>query len=287
MARYEFTMASDAMLQGLEEAGATGSETRAYLMLVRGLPKDRSKAECWMPADMAEVKVGMRPDVFSRALRGLCEKTVHTSDGELVPILTKVSRGCRGHCPHYEDTLGRLISEGKYPLANARQNRNAIDEPNARQKQAPLDEFSTSEWKAKTGQLEGKKYPIGRQTCNPINTRQDKHTVAAALLPSAERSGGVSQPHKRNPETLRVVTGTDPERAEAGAGQGRPAPALPSWAEVLWTAPKQETEPPPRAEYDRVARMLEEGRLDELTEHDREIYHAGHKAYAAGGYQAE
>lgn len=287
MARYEFTMASDAMLQGLEEAGATGSETRAYLMLVRGLPKDRSKAECWMPADMAEVKVGMRPDVFSRALRGLCEKTVHTSDGELVPILTKVSRGCRGHCPHYEDTLGLAIANGDYPPTIARQNRNAIDEPNARQKQAPLDEFSTSEWKAKTGQLEGKKDPIGRQTCNPINTRQDKHTVADALLPSAERSVGVSQPDKQNPKTLRVDTGTESPRAEAGAGQGRPAPALPSWAELMGGAPAPEEPVPDRAEYDRVERMLQDGRFDELTEQDRKIYHAGHKAYAPGGYQAE
>lgn len=136
----------------------------------------------------------------------------------------------------------------------------------------------------------GHKAPDKAPAKGPSNINNHKSLItneAAALLPSAERSGGVSQPHKNNFESLRVEAPEDPERAEAGAGQGRPAPALPSWAEVLGTAPKQETEPPPRAEYDRVARMLEEGRFDELTEHDREIYHAGHKAYAAGGYQAE
>lgn len=156
MARFEFTMVSDAMLQGLEEADATGTEMRAYIMLIRGLPKDRAYAECWMPADMAEKKIGMRPDVFSRALRDLCKKTVRVSGGGLVPVLTRKSRGCRGHCPHYEDTLGLAIANGDYPPTIARQTRPPIEEPNGRQKQDPLDEFSTSEWKAKNDQLEGK-----------------------------------------------------------------------------------------------------------------------------------
>ena len=115
MARYEFTMVSDSMLRGLLEAGATGAEITAYTMLVRGLPRDKSKTECWMPADMAEEKVGMRPDVFTRALRSLTKKAFTTVGGEPVTVLTKVSRGCYGHCPHYEDNLGRLISEGGYP----------------------------------------------------------------------------------------------------------------------------------------------------------------------------
>lgn len=89
------------------------------------------------------------------------------------------------------------------------------------------------------------------------NNKQEtiNNTVAAALLPSAERSGGVSQPHKNNFESLRVEAPEDPERAEAGAGQGRPAPALPSWAEVLGTA-KPETEPPTKADETRYAELL-------------------------------
>lgn len=119
MARFEFTMVSDAMLQGLAEAGATGAETRAYIMLVRGLPKDRRNAECWMPADMAEAKGVMSAAMFTKSLAALTKKTVTTTDGTPEPILTKVSRGCRGHCPHYEDTLGRLIASGRYPTGNA------------------------------------------------------------------------------------------------------------------------------------------------------------------------
>lgn len=121
MAQYKFTMASDAMLRGLLEAGATGNEMAAYLMLVRGLPKDRGSAECWMPADIAEEKVGMRADVFSRALRGLCGKTVAVADGERRPVLTKLTRGCFRHCAHYEDTLGLAVARGEYPPPVARQ----------------------------------------------------------------------------------------------------------------------------------------------------------------------
>ena len=274
MARFEFTMVSDAMLQGLAEADATGAEMRAYIMLVRGLPRDRSTAECWMPADMAEKKIGMRPDVFSRSLRDLCKKTVRASDGNPLPVLTKITRGCRGHCPHYEDTLGLAIANGDYPPAIARQKRTPkkepnglpdgrpIEEPNGRQKQDPLGEFSTSEWKAENDQLEGRKRPIGRQSRHPIKTIQDKQLVADALLPTAEQSIGVSQPHKRNSNPPRVVTGNASGRA-AGAAMERPA-ALPS-----------------REEYERIARKLETEGLDAITPDEREAYHQGHAAYAA------
>lgn len=115
MARFAFTMVSSAMLRGLLEAGATGTEICAYTALVMGLPKDRSRTECWMPADTAEEKMGMRADVFTRSLRSLCGKTITTADGERVPVLTKLTRGCFGHCPHYEDTLGKAIAAGQYP----------------------------------------------------------------------------------------------------------------------------------------------------------------------------
>ncbi len=275
MARFEFTMVSDAMLQGLEEAGATGTEMRAYVMLIRGLPKDRSNAECWMPADMAETKVGMRPDVFTRALRALCVKAVTTSEGKRAPILTKVSRGCRGHCPHYEDTLGRLIAGGEYPPAIARQPCHAmaapigdptgspINEPigdpertpkqegNGRQKQAPFAEFSTSDCKAKTDQLQGKNGPIARQTCPPIETIQDIQLVGGAA-PPAQRGAAVRQPHKQNRDASRVVTGTDPGRAPAGAGRGRPAAALTSWAEP------ERMDPDQRRRHAELARRIDE-----------------------------
>lgn len=89
------------------------------------------------------------------------------------------------------------------------------------------------------------------------NNKQEtiNSTVADALLPSAERSVGVSQPLKQNPKTLRVDTGTESPRAEAGAGQGRPAPALPSWAELMGGA-APETEPPTEADEARYSALL-------------------------------
>lgn len=124
----------------------------------------------------------------------------------------------------------------------------------------------------------------------PANINNHKSIIinealADALLPAAELSIGVSQPHKgETRERLQVATGTETARANGAAPRGR-AIALPSWQEVLaggLSEPEREPEPAPdRAEYDRVTHMLEEGRYDELTDHDREIYHAGHKAYAA------
>ena len=165
MARFEFTMVSDAMLQGLADAGATGTEILAYIMLIRGLPKDRSNAECWMPADMAEAKGVMSAHTFSKMLRSLASKPFTAIDGEPRTILTKVTRGCRGHCPHYEDTLGRLIAEGAYPPRNATPNGDAIGkrngDPTGHPKEArngdpkhtPIDDFSTLEWGPKSNQL--------------------------------------------------------------------------------------------------------------------------------------
>lgn len=257
MARFEFTMVSDAMLQGLAEAGATGSEMRAYIMLVRGLPKDRSNAECWMPADMAEAKNVMSPAMFTKSLATLSKKEFTTVDGEPRTVLTKITRGCRGHCPHFEDTLGLAIANGEYPPTIARQKRTPIEEPNGTPngrpieepngtpKQTPIDEFSTLEWNTKTNQLEHQNEPIGIPHGAPIETIQDKQIVADALLPAAELSIGVSQPHKRETrERLQVATGTEPARANGAAPRGR-AIALPSWQEVLAGA---STEPEPAPE---------------------------------------
>ena len=153
MARFEFTMVSDAMMQGLFEAGATAGEIIAYQMLVRGLPKNRSNAECWMPADMAEVKVGMDAHTFSKQLRSLSRKTFTTVDGEPKTVLTKVTRGCRGHCPHFEDTLGLMAARGQYPPRNGDPQRPPNQSANGDPKQTPINEFSTLEWGPKTNQL--------------------------------------------------------------------------------------------------------------------------------------
>lgn len=104
------------------------------------------------------------------------------------------------------------------------------------------------------------------------NKQETINSVVGGAAPPAQRSAAVTQPHKDESTSERspVGTETDPARAAAGAGRRRPAAALPS-----------------RAEYDRVSRMLGEGRLEELTERDREIYHAGHKAYATNGYEPE
>lgn len=115
MAKFEFTMVGDEMLRGLLEAGATASEVAAYITLVRGLPKDRKTSDCWMPADIAEEKLGMSARMLTKCLTSLTRKCVTIEhDGE-VPILTKTQRACKGHCAHYSDNLGRLIAEGLYP----------------------------------------------------------------------------------------------------------------------------------------------------------------------------
>ena len=114
--------------------------------------------------------------------------------------------------------------------------------------------------------------PIGDPVGSPIETRQDKHIVADALLPTAERSVGVSQPHKQEQtsDALRVVTGTETARAAAGVAKGRPAAALPS-----------------QADYERVERLLETEGLDALTQEDRRVYREGHAIYAAKGVTPE
>ena len=225
-----------------------------------------------MPADMAEVKVGMDAHTFSKQLRSLSRKTFTTIDGEPRTVLTKVTRGCRGHCPHFEDTLGLMAARGQYPPRNGDPKRPPNQVANGDPKQTPINEFSTLEWGPKTNQLGTQNEPIGDPTGSPIETRQDKHLLADALLPTAERSVGVSQPHKQEQtsDALRVGIGTETARAAAGVAKGRPAAALPS-----------------QAEYERVERLLETEGLDALTPEDREVYHEGHAIYAAKGYVAE
>lgn len=89
------------------------------------------------------------------------------------------------------------------------------------------------------------------------------HLVADALLPTAERSVGVSQPHKQEStsDASQVVTEADPARATAGVAEGRPAAALPTFAEVLGKVTQQEAAPfteADEARYHQLLRMLED-----------------------------
>jgi len=115
MPKFEFTMVSTGMLKGLAEAGATGAEMRAYIMLVMGLPKDRSRSECWMPADTAEEKGVMSARMFTKCMDSLTKKKFTAPNGKKIPVITRVTRGCRGHCPHYRDNLGKAIAESAKP----------------------------------------------------------------------------------------------------------------------------------------------------------------------------
>lgn len=123
------------------------------------------------------------------------------------------------------------------------------------------------------------------------NNKQEtiNNTPDPALLPSAGQGGVVRQPDKQNPDPLWVVRPDDPGRAPAGAGRGRPAAALPSWADLTGRreARQAEGDIPTRAEWERVARLLETEGLDALTSEDRATYHAGHKAYASRGVVPE
>ena len=121
MAKFEFTMVSAPMLRGLLEAGATGSEMAAYILLVMGLPKDRRKDECFLPADTAEEKLGMSVKMLTKCLTALTRKYITIEGGGEVPVITKTQRGRRGHCAHYRDNLGRLVAEGLYPPSDPEQ----------------------------------------------------------------------------------------------------------------------------------------------------------------------
>lgn len=112
----------------------------------------------------------------------------------------------------------------------------------------------------------------GKSASNISNHESLISSPPPALLPSAEQSRAAAHTNlqESTSNTLQVVTEADPARAPACAAQGRTAAALPT-----------------RAEYDRVARILENEGLDALTDEDRRVYHAGHPAYAANGYVAE
>lgn len=129
------------------------------------------------------------------------------------------------------------------------------------QKPTQVFEGSDDDLPAETQNLGYKQNP----TFASNNTKQETiNNIPVASAPHpAERCGCVSQPHKKNSDTLSVLTGAIADRAGVAAPRGRDA-ALPTLED-----------------YQQVSRKLEQEGIDALTEHDREIYHAGHAAYAA------
>ena len=195
------------------------------------------------------------------------------------------------------DIQKQLVLGYRRNALNGSKNRKTTQKPSEKTTQKPT-QFSTQETTKESGQFfEGSDSSLPAETqkvggkhsgkhpsksaCD--NTKQETVNIIEptpspptpldpALLPSAEQSRVVDQPHKQEStsDALQVVTESDPARAAAGAGLGRPAAALPS-----------------RAEYERVQRMLEEGHYEELTPEDRRVYQEGHKAYAAQGIVPE
>ncbi len=99
-----FTKLSVEVLRRLYGAKVNGTECIAYAMLTRYHNDAEHPARCWHSAQLAEDELGMRLDVFSRALNGLTKKTF-AHDGKSIPILAKVSDGHNGRAAVYNDNL--------------------------------------------------------------------------------------------------------------------------------------------------------------------------------------
>ena len=158
-----FTMVTDAMLEGLREAGATASEIMAYILLVRmeraNTRGGSARYEVWMAADLAEQKLGMSARTFSKSLRSLTQKTFADATCNAVPVLTQVRRGCRGHSPHFFDNLGQRIDAGLYPVA--------IGDPTGHPL-AGIGDPKRTNWGPRTDLLGTQNEPIGDPTGHPI-----------------------------------------------------------------------------------------------------------------------
>lgn len=99
-----FTRLTTGTMRRLYAAKASGTEILAYAMLTRYHNDPEHPARCWHSGQMVEDELGMRIDVFCRALKSLTEKTFAYGDAE-VPILTKVSEGRRGRAAVFNDNL--------------------------------------------------------------------------------------------------------------------------------------------------------------------------------------
>lgn len=99
-----FTKLAVGTLRNLYSARANGTECVAYAILTRYHNDEEHPARCWHSAQLAEDELGMRLDVFSRALNSLTKKSF-TLDGMTVPILAKVSDGHNGRAAVYNDNL--------------------------------------------------------------------------------------------------------------------------------------------------------------------------------------
>lgn len=137
--------------------------------------------------------------------------------------------------------------------------------PKHGQESGQVLEGSDSELPAETPPVASKQTDKqnGQNAPNIINHESLSTSLVDTASPPAKRSGVVSQPHKKNSDTLSLVTGDAIARA-AAAALGGAAPALPTLEE-----------------YRRVERKLEDEGLEALTASDRRTYHEGHAAYAA------
>lgn len=99
-----FTRMTTATMRRLYDAKASGVEILAYAMLTRYHNDEEHPARCWRSAQLVESELGMRVDVFCRALRSLTKKTFDY-DGRKIPILTKVSDGHNGRAAVFNDNL--------------------------------------------------------------------------------------------------------------------------------------------------------------------------------------
>lgn len=247
-----YSILTDGEMRGLTEARASGVEVIAYMALTRYHNDPEHPARCWKAAQLAEKETGISADVFRKALNSLTRKTF-TEGGEEITVLARISRGHNGRAAVYNDNLFAIrVLNDKRQVAGMIQPATVFNNLNSSR-----NDYST--YYDETDGVAGTIRPSSR---NDYST-QIKEPIADALLPAAELSIGVSQPHKRETrERLQVATGTETARANGAAPRGR-AIALPSWQEVLAGA-STEPEPAPEPVHVPEPTAADEARYFEL-----------------------
>lgn len=190
------------------------------------------------------------------------------ADGELPAVAQKMFDMNKANIASYRrNALNGTKNRKSQNKTNARVVTEPDDEPTSKTSDVlsmvleGVDDCLPAETQKVGGEHSGKQ--PGKSASNIINHQSLITPSVASAPPSAERCGCVSQPHKKDSDTLSALTGAIADRAGADAPRGRDA-ALPTLEE-----------------YQRVSLKLEDEGIDALTERDREIYHAGHAAYAA------
>lgn len=186
------------------------------------------------------------------------------------PDLEKMPKAARG----IYNTHRQLVLGYRKNALNGGRNRGASKKATPKHTPKPTPKHGQEHTQKTTQVFEGSDEGLPAETQNlgykqnptfaSNNTKQETiNNIPVASAPhSAERCGCVSQPHKKNSDNLSALT-------EAIAGRDADAPR---WRVAA---------PPTLEDYQQVSRKLEQEGIDALTEHDREIYHAGHAAYAA------